>query len=111
MNVFTYIQWLTRQIFKMLPLSDPEEATEECYLGEFINSMSIQIDGSLITFPELRNDENYLAVVNVIHYWDEKNLPSYFDEQDSARAVFKREIKSALRLLNRIEERFGDANE
>ena len=90
----TYIQWLTKQIFKMLPMSDTSEDIESSHLKEFIQSIAVQIDGSFATFSEFADNPNYLAVANVIHYWNAKDIDI---------PLFKKEIRSVLSLLNKIE--------
>lgn len=102
MNKKAYIQWLTGQIFKMLPMSDETEDMNENHLQDYVSSISIQIDGSFKTFPELSDDVKYLTIANILHYWDgrEINVP-----------IFKREIRNAVNLLNQIEDRIGDDRE
>lgn len=97
MNLNAYIKWLTKRLFAMLPMSDETEDMEENHLKEYINSMSIQVDGSFKTFPELSDNVDYLTIANMLHYWDMKDIDT---------VIFKREVRSALNLLNRIE---GDA--
>lgn len=96
MSLKAYLKWLTGRLFKMLPMSDTDDAVVDSHLREYIGSMSIQIDGSLKTFPELCTDMDYLMIVNTLHYW----LDADFDA-----VVFKREIRNALALLNKMEER------
>lgn len=102
MNNKAYIQWLANQVFKMLPMSDETEDLEENHLRDFINSISIQIDGSFKTFPDLSNNVKYLTVANILHYWNEQEL---------VIPIFKREIRNAVNLLHQIEERLGDEYE
>ena len=97
MNLNAYIKWLTKRLFAMLPMSDETEDMEENHLKEYINSMSIQVDGSFKTFPELSDNIDYLTIANMLHYWDMNDIDT---------AIFKREVRNALNLLNRIE---GDA--
>ena len=97
MNLNAYIKWLTKRLFAMLPMSDETEDMEENHLKEYINSMSIQVDGSFKTFPELSDNVDYLTIANMLHYWDMNDIDT---------VIFKREVRSALNLLNRIE---GDA--
>lgn len=99
MNVKAYIKWLTSRLFTMLPMSDETENMEENHLKEYINSMSIQVDGSFKTFPELASNVDYLTIANMLHYWDMNEINI---------VIFKREVRNALNLLNRIE---GDVNE
>jgi hypothetical protein len=97
MNLNAYIKWLTKRLFAMLPMSDETEDMEENHLKEYINSMSIQVDGSFKTFPELSDNVDYLTIANMLHYWDMNDIDT---------VIFKREVRNALNLLNRIE---GDA--
>ena len=97
MNLNAYIKWLTKRLFAMLPMSDETEDMEENHLKEYINSMSIQVDGSFKTFPELSDNIDYLTIANMLHYWDMNDIDT---------VIFKREVRNALNLLNRIE---GDA--
>lgn len=96
MSLKAYLRWLTGRLFKMLPMSDNDDTIVDSHLREYLESMSIQIDGSLRTFPELCVDMDYLMIVNTLHYW----LDAEFDI-----VVFKREIRNALALLNKMEER------
>lgn len=97
MNLNAYIKWLTKRLFAMLPMSDETEDMEENHLKEYINRMSIQVDGSFKTFPELSDNVDYLTIANMLHYWDMNDIDT---------VIFKREVRNALNLLNRIE---GDA--
>lgn len=97
MNLKAYIKWLTKRLFVMLPMSDETEDMEENHLKEYINSITIQVDGSFKTFPELNNDVDYLTIANMLHYWDMNDIDT---------TIFKREVRNALNQLNRIE---GDA--
>jgi hypothetical protein len=96
-----YIRNLTSQIYKMLPMSDSDELIERMHLKEFINSIIVQIDGSLLTFPNLSSDEDYIIIMNILHYWD---------SNDIKLIPFKREVRKMMRCLNRIELRCS-ANE
>lgn len=94
MNMQSYIQWLTKQIFKMLPMSDTSEIVEKSHLKDFIQSITIQVDGSFSTFEPLKDNPKYLAVANVLHYWNSREIDI---------PLFKREIRSIMSLLNQIE--------
>lgn len=102
MSLKTYLKWLTGRLFKMLPMSDTDDAIVDSHLKEYIESMSIQVDGSLKTFPELCTDMDYLMIVNTLHYWVGTELEV---------AAFKREIRNVLTLLNKMEERMVMENE
>lgn len=102
MNKKAYIQWLTGQVFKMLPMSDETEDMNENHLQDFVNSISIQIEGSFKTFPELSDNVRYLAIANILHYWDGREIDP---------PIFKREIRYAVNMLNQIEEQVGDGRE
>ena len=87
MNLNTYIEWLTKRMFLMLPMSDETEDIEKNHLCDYINSISIQVDGSFKTVPELNNNVNYMTIANMLHYWDTHDIDI---------PMFKREIRNAL---------------
>ena len=95
MKLETFIHWLTRRLFVMLPMSDETEDITENHLQDYVSSMSIQVDGSMETFPELSSNMDYIMISNMLHYWEKHDI----DPQ-----VFKREIRNALNILNKIEE-------
>lgn len=102
MSLKAYLKWLTGRIFKMLPMSDTDDAIIDYHLREYLRSMSIQVDGSIKTFPELCQNMDYLTIVNTLHYW----LDADFEV-----IAFKREIRNVLTLLNKMEERLVNENE
>lgn len=101
MSPTIFVHNLTNQIFIMLPWSDSEEIFEEMHMRDYIDSMVVQVSGGKMTFEILQGYPDYAEVENILHYLNCHEMPL---------AAFKREIKKALSLLNKIEKELGDAS-
>lgn len=101
MSVSVYIHNVTNRVFKLLALREKELCGIDAYFADYIESLSIDLVGALETFPDLRTDNNYIIVTNIINFL-KGNEVSY--------KTLKREVFKALRLLNAIEAKYGGAS-
>lgn len=81
MNIFVFLDSLINKVFKILPLKEQNND----YLFSHLNSLQIELIGALITFPELKNNANYLSIINIINYLGDNN----FTKQQCKREIFK----------------------
>lgn len=59
-----YLGYILSSIFKILPLSEDRNTG----LQDHIDSVAIQLIGSLDTYPELKSDKKYLSIINSINF-------------------------------------------
>ena len=103
MLLYLYIHKLVGRIYKILPLKEREERGEEIFLKEYIEGLWNDMRGAYGTFPELNVCEEYLSVCNKISFL---NCEDEFNIRTCRREVF-----SALKLLNQLEEKLaGEAD-
>ena len=92
--LFVFIRGLTGRIFKILPLKEEMDSGNDVHLNEYISSLVRDASGALETFPQLKEMEEYITVVNTLQYIS-------LNEID--HAVCKQEVFKMLRILNQIE--------
>lgn len=59
-----FLKYMVNNIFKILPLND------DCNVGlkDHIDSVQIQLIGSLETYPELKANQKYISIINSINF-------------------------------------------
>ena len=78
-------------IYKILPLNDENNIGTLSY----IESIAIQLTGSLETFPELKNNQKYISIINSINYLSKNNF---------TKNQCRREILRSTNILQHIIE-------
>lgn len=81
MNILCFLDSLTNKIFKILPLKEQNND----FLFSYLNSLQIELIGALITFPKLKNNSNYLSIINATNFLGDNT----FSNQQCKREVFK----------------------
>lgn len=89
-----YIHNLTNRVFKLLTIREKELCGVTAYFAEYADSLLIDVSGAMRTFPELRENDAFVIVHNIVNYLCQNEV-SY--------PVLRREVFKALRLLNQIE--------
>lgn len=59
-----YLESLIGKLFKILPLRESESKS----LGEYLDSLWMEMSGAYMTFPELQSSSEYISMLNVIGY-------------------------------------------
>ena len=88
-----FIKKMKNEIFKILPLKEETNAG----LYDYIDSVSVQLNGALYTYPFLSEDSDYVAVLNIINYLKRNK----FNVKQCKREVFK-----CLEILNKVYEKY-----
>jgi hypothetical protein len=83
LNVF--LDGMTGKVFKILPMYESQIKGEKNHLSDYIDSLVIEMTGSCVTFPELRESAHYIAIINILNYL----LNNEFDINTCRREVFK----------------------
>lgn len=84
-----YLRSLIGKFYKIRPMRQNDDATLQVYLASFI----VDLEGSLYTFPSLREDSRYITVVNIAHWLNSNSFNC-----DEAR----REVEKAIDLIKKI---------
>lgn len=100
MDICKYIEELTGQIYKALPLRQQHKVNVE-FLKQHMNSIYLEANGFQIAHPELKDDTQFQTVINIAASLGEIDVT---DEQ------WKRQILKATNLLNKIGKRYGGDN-
>lgn len=59
-----FLKYMIGSIYKILPLNDENNYGTK----DHIDSVAIQLVGSLDTYPELKTNQKYISVVNSINF-------------------------------------------
>lgn len=92
--MIVYINNLGKSIFKILPLKEEHNKG----LNEYIDSLLIQMNGALITYPQLKCNNEYIAMLNIINYFS----CNEFNVRQCKREVFK-----CLNILDTLKKEYG----
>lgn len=96
LSLETFLKRTVNKIYKILPLK--EEKNE--FIIDYIETLRIELMGATDTFPVLKNDYDYISVINTINYL----ISNLVDVH-----VCKREVFKMLAMLNhKIEQLGGD---
>ena len=90
-----YLHSLTGKLFKILPLR--EEHGDSGYLS-YLDSLWMEMSGACSTFPDLWQDADYIAILNIIGYL---NTHSVTVEQ------CKREVFKTIDLIKKVQAKNG----
>lgn len=64
----TFLQYLSGDIFKLLPMKEEELQGLPSTLNDYLDAQIINVRGALKTFPELGEQKKYLYIVNNLEY-------------------------------------------
>ena len=67
-QMVNYLKEITGDVFKLLPMKEDELNGIDNHLSEYLDSVIVNLKGSIITYPELANDKNYLYVINNLNF-------------------------------------------
>ena len=94
-----FIKDLTDKLFNILCLKEEEDAGNNVFLSEYIDSRLVEIIGACSTFPCLNSNPDYISVLNTVQYLSQNEVTT---------KKCKREVFKILKLLNKIERESGD---
>lgn len=98
MSPITYLTSLTAKIYKLIPMRDDEESGKGVFLDKYIDSLIIEVMGALETYPELRENDKYISIVNTMQY-----IAHNYTEH----SVWRRESFKMLRTLEKLRSSMG----
>lgn len=84
-----YLNSLVGKLFKIIPLKENETDT----LPSYIDSLSIEINGGMITFPVLASNDKYITIANIINC---------LNKEAFAFEIVKREVFKAIGQTEKI---------
>lgn len=85
-----YLSVLISKLFKILPLRENNSDT----LHEYLQSLQIEIIGSLDIIDNLHNDAKVVSIINTIQY---------FIDNDFGVDVCKREVFKCINIVKKIQ--------
>jgi len=97
LSIDTFLEATTGKIYKLLPLRENKDP----FFFEHLDSLRIELMGAIRSFPSLRDDFDFLRIVNTINY---------FLEYDISVDVCRREVFKMLSILNGKLNKGGDAS-
>lgn len=92
----SYLNSLVGKLFKIIPMKEDESDT----LPFYVNSLSIEINGGMITFPLLASNDKYITIANIINCLNKETF---------AFEIVKREIFKAISLTKKIISSLEDS--
>ena len=63
-----FLSSLRGDVFKLLPMKESEMSGLDNHMGDYIESLIINVTGAMKTFPILASQKQYLYVVNNLQY-------------------------------------------
>lgn len=90
-----YLEDLIRKLRKIIKLKQEENF----YIFDYIDSLSIDITGSMLTYSSLANNNRYITVLNIINYLSKNEV----DFKKCKREVFK--------AVDEVEKIIGDSHD
>lgn len=76
-----YLNYMINCIFKILPLKEEDNKG----LKEYLDSVLIQVLGSIETYPELSDNQKYVSIINTLYYLKNND----FTTKQCKRETFK----------------------
>ena len=67
-QLISYLKEITGDVFKLLPMKEDELKGVDNHLREYLESLTVNMNGALKTYPELVNEKEYLYVINNLNY-------------------------------------------
>ena len=63
-----FLNRMTGDIFKLLPMREDEIKGIENHLNEYLDTLIVNAEGAVKTYPELMGSKEYLYVLNNLNY-------------------------------------------
>ncbi|MDF2884224.1 MAG: hypothetical protein K0R54_4791 [Clostridiaceae bacterium] len=93
-TISLFLSNMINSTYKVLVMKDVEDSNLQIYL----DSLCIQLLGGLETFSELKSNQKYISVVNIIQY---------LRINDFDKKTCKREILKSTNILDKLSKQLG----
>lgn len=67
-QLISYLKEITGDVFKLLPMKEDELKGVDNHLREYLESLTVNMNGALKTYSQLVNEKEYLYVINNLNY-------------------------------------------
>ena len=67
-QIIKYLNCLTGDIFKLLPMKEAELDGCDNHINEYLDTLIVNLKGALITYPELAGEKQFLYIINGLQY-------------------------------------------
>ena len=88
-----YLKYLINKMFKVLPMKEHEVKS----LNEYLRSLQIELIGSTELISVLKNDPQFLSLMNTIQFFIDNN----YDNKTCKREVFK-----CIHILENLQKKY-----
>lgn len=90
-----YLSAVISKVFKILPMRE----TNEPSLPVYLDSLCMELTGSVHVFSLLENDSEYITLIAIIC--------SLRDNPETDTRVVKREVFHSISICNKLKEKYG----
>lgn len=100
-----YLFGVKGDVFKLLPMRESFDEGNDNYLDEYLETLLVNMKGSLITYPVLNDQKQYLYVINSLQYLADKGPEVKFE-------LWRRIILNSMSNIGKLIDFFkrGDFN-
>lgn len=81
MRYDSYLRSMIGRIFKLLPLREQTDLGANMFLDAYVDDLSLDAAGAMMTFPELYERASFVSVVNSLnymqHHWEDMSFRAY----------------------------------
>lgn len=100
MSIQTFLSALTGRIFKILPMREAELRGENVCLREYVSSLSTEVRGASLTFPDLQTSVGYITIANILNGLD----------TSGTQPQIKSEVFKMLRILDDLRREYANGD-
>lgn len=93
-----FLSSLTGKIYKLIPLREDQDSGKVVYLEQYVDSLLIELIGAMETYDVLKNDKQYISVINTVQYMKHNSMKT---------SVWRRETFKMLRCIDKIQYALG----
>jgi len=93
-----YLSYLVNKLFKVLPMKEKDIKS----LNQYLKSLQIELIGSTELISVLKNDPQFLTLMNTIQFFIENE----YDNQTCKREVFK-----CISIIKNLQKKYFNENE
>lgn len=97
--VKNYFRSLVNCYFKILPIRESEAECEEKTAGVYLESLKAEMLGCGALLQEIQYDPVYMTLLSILQY--------FIDHPDCEIAQVKREVFRAIRICNKIAQKYA----
>ena len=67
-QLIKYLNCITGDVFKLLPMKEAEMKGQDNHLGEYLETLIVNLKGAVGTYPELANEKQFLYIINSLQF-------------------------------------------